>query len=105
MSDQVQPHLAFEIGHILFVDIVGYSKLLANGQVDAGEELNRIVRTSERVRAAEATDKLLCLPSGDGMAIVFFDSPESPPQCAMEISQTLRTGRRLRIRMGIHSGP
>ncbi len=94
-----------EIGHVLFIDIVGYSTLLINEQSDLLAELNQIVRQTERFRSAEAEDKLVCLPTGDGMAMVFRNSPEEPVRCALEISQALKEHQKLRVRMGIHSGP
>jgi class 3 adenylate cyclase len=95
----------FEIGHVLFIDMVGYSQLLLNEQSALLDELNRIVRGTNQFREAENGGGLVRLPSGDGMALVFRDSPESPAQCALEIDRALRNHPRLRIRMGIHSGP
>jgi TolB-like protein len=89
----------------LFIDIVGYSKLSINEQHAAIEELNRIVRASEQFQRAQAAGRLLKIPTGDGMALVFYTSPEAPVQCAVEISRALREHTRLQIRMGIHSGP
>src|SRR6476619_4772050 len=95
----------FEIGHVLFIDIVGYSKLLINQQSDQLETLKQIVRGTEQFRAAEAEGKLLRLPTGDGGALVFRNSPEAPVLCALEMSRELRNHPELRVRMGIHSGP
>ena len=95
----------FEIAHVLFIDTVGYSKLSIVEQREWLDTLNRLVRSSERFRAAEVTGELIRLPTGDGMALVFSDSPESPAQCAAEISQALKDCSHLRVRMGIHSGP
>ncbi len=97
--------LKFEIGHVLFIDIVGYSKLLINEQSEQIQTLKQIVRGTEQVRLAEAEGKLLRLPTGDGGALVFRNSPEAPGLCAMEIAQTLKNHPELRVRMGIHSGP
>ncbi len=97
--------LKAEIGHVLFVDIVGYSKLLINEQSELLQELNEMVRQLPQVRAAEANGKLIRLPSGDGMALVFRDDPEAPARCALEISRALRTVPAIQLRMGIHSGP
>jgi len=94
-----------EIGHVLFMDVVGYSKLLLDEQREVQERLTQIVQDSDQVRAAEAAHKLLRLPVGDGMALVFFSSPEAPVECAEEISKTLKQYPGLRLRMGIHSGP
>ena len=95
----------FEIGHVLFIDIVGYSKLLINEQRDQIQKLKAIVRGTEQFRLAEAEGKLLRLPTGDGGALVFRTSPEAPVLCAMEISKALKSHPELHIRMGIHSGP
>jgi TolB-like protein/class 3 adenylate cyclase len=94
-----------EIRHVLFIDIVGYSKLLINDQSEAVRQLNDIVSGSEQFRSAEAESKLIRLPTGDGMALVFRDSPETPVQCALEIAQALKNHPQLQLRMGIHSGP
>jgi adenylate cyclase len=95
----------FEIGHVLFIDIVGYSKLLINEQSEQIQKLKEIVRGTEQFRAAEAEDKLLRLPTGDGGALVFRNSPEAPVLCALEISKKLKNHPELHVRMGIHSGP
>src|SRR6266542_2400844 len=105
MSAEVKKEIQLEIGHVLFIDIVGYSKLAINDQHAAIEELNQIVRASEQFQRAEAASRLLKIPTGDGMALVFYTSPEAPAQCAVEISRALREHPRLRLRMGIHSGP
>src|ERR1700756_2450702 len=95
----------FEIGHVSFIDIVGYSKLLINEQSEQIQKLKEIVRGTEQVRMAEAEGKLLRLPTGDGGALVFRTTPESPALCAMEIGKELRKHPELHVRMGIHSGP
>jgi tetratricopeptide (TPR) repeat protein len=95
----------FEIGHVLFIDIVGYSKLLINEQSEQVQKLKEIVRGTDQVRIAEAEGKLLRLPTGDGGALVFRTSPEAPVFCAMEIAKALKSHPELRVRMGIHSGP
>jgi TolB-like protein/class 3 adenylate cyclase/Tfp pilus assembly protein PilF len=95
----------FEIGHVLFIDIVGYSKLLINEQSEQIQKLKKIVRGTEQVRLAEAEGKLVRLPTGDGGALVFRNSPEAPVLCALEISEELKKYPELRVRMGIHSGP
>src|SRR5262249_55296658 len=97
------PHLA--IAHVLFVDVVGYSKLLVNEQREVVDELNRIVRKTQQFRKSEATGKLIRIPVGDGMALVFFQSPEQPVQCAMEIAKAMKNHPDIRLRMGVHSGP
>jgi len=95
----------FEIGHVLFIDVVGYSKLLINEQSEQIQKLKEIVRGTEQFRLAEAEGKLLRLPTGDGGALVFRNSPEAPVLCALEISKALKSHPELRVRMGIHSGP
>jgi TolB-like protein/Tfp pilus assembly protein PilF len=95
----------FDIGHILFIDIVGYSKLNIDEQSRVLRELNKIVQGTEQFRRAEVENKLMRLPTGDGMALVFRDSAESPAQSALEISRALRTQGQIPVRMGIHSGP
>src|SRR5262249_1181832 len=97
--------IKLEIGHVLFIDIVGYSKLLINEQSEQIQKLKEIVRGTEQFRTAEAEGKLLSLPTGDGGALVFRNSPEAPVLCAMEISQELKKHPELHVRMGIHSGP
>jgi TolB-like protein/class 3 adenylate cyclase/Tfp pilus assembly protein PilF len=100
-----ESHLRLEIGHVLFIDIVGYSKLLINEQSERIQELTEIVRGTEQFRLAEAEAKLMRLPTGDGGALVFRTSPEAPVLCALEISEALKEHPELRVRMGIHSGP
>ncbi len=94
-----------EIGHVLFIDIVGYSKLLITEQSDQLQTLRQIVRGTEQFKKAEAEGKLLRLPTGDGGALVFRNSPEAPVLCALEISNALKSHPELKVRMGIHSGP
>ena len=105
MSSAQEPHLHLEVGHILFLDIVGYSKLLSDEQKELVQELNQIVRETEQFRAAEAEGKLTRLPTGDGMVLVFTNNPEAPVECALEISKALQSHPKLKVRMGIHSGP
>ena len=105
MSTEVKKEIQLEIAHVLFIDIVGYSKLSINEQHTAVEELNQIVRASAQFQKAEADGRLLKIPTGDGMALVFYTTPEAPAQCAMEISRALKEHPRLVLRMGIHSGP
>src|SRR6201997_4841898 len=95
----------FDIGHVLFIDIVGYSKLLINEQSAQLQKLKEIVRGTEQFRIAEAEGKLLRLPTGDGGALVFRTSPEAPVLCALEIAKALKSHPELHVRMGIHSGP
>src|SRR2546421_10691793 len=105
MPAERSPEVKFEIGHVLFIDIVAYSKLLINEQSEQIQKLKTIVRGTERVRLAEAEGKLLRLPTGDGGALVFRTSPEAAVLCAVEISKELKRHPELQVRMGIHSGP
>ncbi len=105
MATENEKQIGLEIGHVLFIDIVGYSKLLINEQTELLEHLKRMVRGSEQVRAAEAEGKLIRLATGDGMALVFRNSPEAPAQCALELSRADKQHPELQLRMGIHSGP
>jgi TolB-like protein/Tfp pilus assembly protein PilF len=104
MSSQ-SSEVKFDIGHVLFIDIVGYSRGLINEQSDSLQKLKEIVRGTEQFRIAEAEGKLLRLPTGDGGALVFRTSPETPALCAVEIARALKSHSELRVRMGIHSGP
>jgi adenylate cyclase len=105
MSAEQVSNLKFEIGHVLFIDIVGYSKLLINEQSEQIQKLKEIVRGTEQFRLAEAEGKLLRLPTGDGGALVFRNTPEAPVLCALEIAKDLKAHPGLQVRMGIHSGP
>src|SRR5438132_6052079 len=103
MAAEVKKEIQLEIAHVLFIDIVGYSKLSINEQRAAIDELTQVVRTSEQFQNAEAASRLIKIPTGDGMALVFYKSPEEPVECALEISRALKEHRQLR--MGVHSGP
>jgi TolB-like protein/Tfp pilus assembly protein PilF len=105
MSADPSSNVKFDIGHVLFIDIVGYSKLLINEQSEQIQTLKEIVRGTEQFRLAEAEGKLLRLPTGDGAALVFRTNVEAPALCALEISEELRNHPELHVRMGIHSGP
>src|SRR6266550_2957477 len=105
MSADVKREIQLDIAHVLFIDIVGYSRLSISDQHAAVEELNQIVRGSEQFQRAEAASRLTKIPTGDGMALVFYTSPDAPAQCAVEISCTAKEHPRLQFRMGIHSGP
>jgi TolB-like protein/Tfp pilus assembly protein PilF len=105
VTAQNHSELKFEIGHVLFIDIVRFSTLLINQQSDQLETLKRIVRGTEQFRTAEAEGKLLRLPTGDGGALVFRNSPEAPVLCALEIAKALKSHPELHVRIGIHSGP
>src|SRR6266853_546088 len=102
---EAKKEIQLEIAHVLFIDIVGYSRLSINDQHAAVEELNQIVRASEQYQRGEAANRLLKIPTGDGMALVFYVSPEAPAQYAVEISRALKEHPGLQLRMGIHSGP
>src|SRR5438046_6799748 len=105
MAADATKEIQFEIGHVLFIDIVGYSKLLINEQSEQIQTLRKIVRGAEQFRLAEAEGKLLRLPTGDGGALVFRTTPEARALCALEISKALKSHPELHVRMGIHSGP
>jgi TolB-like protein/class 3 adenylate cyclase len=104
-SAETGPDLPLEIAHLLLIDMVGYSNLLVNEQIELLQELNQIVRSTECFRAAEASGKLIRVPTGDGMALLFFHSPEEPVRCALEISKALQEHPSIQVRMGLHSGP
>jgi len=105
MSAEVKKQIQLEIAHVLFIDIVGYSKLSINEQHAAVDELTQIVRATDQFQKADASERLIKIATGDGMALVFYTSPEAPVRCAIELSRALKDHPRLRLRMGIHSGP
>src|SRR5205807_3073681 len=105
MAESLSSDIQLEIAHVLFIDIVGYSKLLIDEQRELQQQLNQIVRNTDQFRIAETAEKLIRLPTGDGMALVFFTNPEAPLQCALEISRALKEQPSIKLRMGIHSGP
>ena len=105
MPAEVKEQIRLEVAHILFIDIVGYSKLSINEQRAVVDELTTIVRGSDQYQKAEAAGRLIKIPTGDGMALVFYTSQEAPAQCAIEISGALKAHPRLQVRMGVHSGP
>jgi TolB-like protein/class 3 adenylate cyclase/Flp pilus assembly protein TadD len=105
MAAEVKKEIQLEIAHVLFTDIVGYSKLPINQQRAFVERLNEIVRGTDEFQAAETAGRLLTIPTGDGITLVFYDSPETPAECALEISRALKKHPELQLRMGIHSGP
>ena len=94
-----------EIGHVLLIDIVGYSKLLITEQREQLQALNEIVRNTAQFRSSDAKRMLVRIPTGDGMALIFRDTVEAPLRCAVEISESIKTHREIHLRMGIHSGP
>ena len=105
MDAESKKEIGLEIGHVLFIDIVGYSKLLITEQSEQLQALKEIVRATEQFRIAEAAGKLLRLPTGDGGALVFRTGPDAPVLCALEIGKALKNHPEIRVRMGIHSGP
>lgn len=105
MPGEQKARLRLEIAHVLFMDIVGYSKLLIDEQAELLQQLNQVVRSTEAAREAESAGELIRLPTGDGMALVFTNSVEAPVECALQITEVLRDQSTLRVRMGIHSGP
>src|SRR5438445_12117597 len=104
MAPEQEPDLPFEIAHLLLIDVVGYSKLLVNEQIELLQELNQIVRSTESFRRAEASGELIRVPTGDGMALLFFRSPEEPARCALESSRELKNHAHIQVRMGSHNG-
>src|SRR4051794_17974524 len=105
MGTESDPDLQPEIAHVLLMDVVGYSKLLVDDQIALLQRLNGIVRNTCRFRSAEADSKLMRVPTGDGMALLFFDNPEAPVHCAMEIAKEVQADGNIQLRMGAHSGP
>ena len=105
MAAEVKKEIQLEIAHVLFTDIVGYSKLPIHQQRAVVERLNEIVRGTDEYQAAEAAGRLITIPTGDGITLVFYDNPETPAECALEISRALKKHPELQLRMGIHSGP
>jgi TolB-like protein/class 3 adenylate cyclase/Tfp pilus assembly protein PilF len=105
MAAEFKKEIQLEIAYILLIDVVGYSKLLVNEQIELLQRLKEIVRSTESFHAAEARGELIRVPTGDGMALVFFHSPEEPARCALEISKALQDHPSSRLRMGVHSGP
>jgi len=105
MTAELEADAELEIGHVLFMDIVEFSKLLVDEQSKCSNRLNQIVRNTDQFRSAEAADKLIRLPTGDGMVLVFFTGPEAPVRCAVEIARVLKESSDFGLRMGIHSGP
>ena len=105
MPTEIKREIELKIAHVLFIDIVAYSKMASDDQRAAIEKLNQIVQSTEEFRKSESENRLLKLATGDGMALIFYDSPEAPVECALEISRALKEHPQLRLRMGAHSGP
>src|SRR5678816_1420033 len=105
MSTEIKKEIELEIAHVLLIDVVGYSKLLVNEQIELLQDLNQIVRSTESFRAAETKGKLIRVSTGNEMAPLFFHSPEEPARCALEISRTLQERPHIQLWMGVHRGP
>src|SRR5437762_10953239 len=106
MAAEIKKEIQLEIAHVLFIDIVAYSKMAMDDQRAAIEKLNQIVQATDEFRKAESENRLLKLATGDGMALIFYRTPENPVECALEISRALKEqNSNLRVRMGVHSGP
>src|SRR5437660_11468503 len=105
MAAEVQKEIQPEISHVLFTDIVGYSKLPINQQRASVQRLNEIVRGTDAYQAAETAGRLMTIPTGDGITLVFYHSPEAPGESALEISRALKQHPELQLRMRVHSGP
>src|SRR2546422_8217146 len=106
MAAEVKKEIALEIAHVLFIDIVAYSKMASDDQRAAIEKLNQIVQSTDEFRKEESENRLIKLATGDGMALIFYHSPEDPVECALEISRAIKEQHsKLRLRMGVHSGP
>ena len=104
MATEIKREVKLEIVHVLFLDIVGYSKSLTDEQQELIDRLNQVVRGSDEFQKAASADRLIKIPTGDGMALIFYNSPEQPVNCALEISRALKSSP-LPVRMGVHSGP
>jgi class 3 adenylate cyclase len=105
MPEEAKEKLRLEIAHVLFIDIVGYSARLTDEQQALVDQLSQVVRGSDEFQKASATGRLMKIPTGDGMALIFYNSPEQPVECAVEISRVLRDHPGFGVRMGVHSGP
>src|SRR6267142_1205715 len=105
MAAEITKEIQLEIAHVLFTDIVSYSKLPIHQQRAVVECLNEIVRGTDEFQAAETAGRLIKIPTGDGITLVFYHSPEAPVECALEISRALKKHSDVQLRMGIHSGP
>jgi class 3 adenylate cyclase len=105
MAGESEKFSQLEIAHVLFMDIVSYSKLPIDQQSELLGELNRVVRATEQFKAAEAAEKLVRLPTGDGMALAFFTSVDAPVRCALEVAEALKSRPNIKLRMGVDSGP
>src|SRR5919201_249881 len=106
MAAEIKHQVALEIAHVLFIDIVAYSRVTTDDQRAAIAQLNQIVQSTDEYRNAENENRLLKLATGDGMALIFYQSPEDPVECALEISRAIKEQKsNLHLRMGVHSGP
>src|SRR6266705_1385087 len=105
MSTEIKKEIQLQIAHVLFIDIVAYSKMAIDEQRAAIEKLNQIVQATDQFGKAETAGRLIKIPTGDGMALVFYHSPEAPVECALEISRAVKQDSKLKLRMGVNSGP
>src|SRR5437868_14271006 len=105
MSAEIKKEIQLEIAHVLFIDIVGYSKLLVNEQREVLQQLNEIVRGTPQFGKSNAAGKLIRIPSGDGMALVFFGSADQPVHTGMESASVLENHPKIQVRMGVQRGP
>src|SRR5207245_4092552 len=106
MAAEIKQEIALEMAHALFIDIDAYSKMSSDDHHAAIEKLNQIVQSTDEFRKEESENRLLKLATGDGMALIFYHSPEDPVECALEISRAIKEHHsNLRLRMGVHSGP
>src|SRR5437763_11270844 len=106
MAAEIKQEIALEIAHVLFIDIVAYSKMTTDDQRAAIDKLNQVVQSTDEFRKEESENRLLKLATGDGMALIFYHSPEDPVECALEISRAIKEPHsNMRLRMGVHSGP
>jgi class 3 adenylate cyclase len=105
MPAEVKKEIQLEIAHVLFIDIVAYSKMATDDQRAAIDKLNQIAQSTDEFRKAESEKRLLKIATGDGMALIFYRSPEDPVECALEISRALREHPRLQLRMGLNPSP
>ena len=93
------------MAHVLFMDIVGYSKLPMDRQEALLRTLQAVVSATREFLQAQANHEMIRLPTGDGMALVFFGDAEAATRCALEISRALKSHPEIPLRMGLHSGP
>jgi hypothetical protein len=105
VPEEQKTPIQLEIAHVLFIDIVGYSKLSIDLQQAAVDKLTQLVRATDQFQKADAADRLVKIATGDGMALVFYTGPDGPVRCAMELSQALKNDVKLQLRMGFTVAP